>query len=397
MNTQRFPLWLALVAAVTCTAASLADESLITGFTVTRVQGKCLVWDGEQSKPAELNRAYPFPTKVSTDRNSTMNLKFSEDNEFFLMARTTLVVDKNTNDPRLKVLKLETGSIDLQLNNFPKGEKLQVETPTAVCGAVGTRFRVSFEYDATGAKDPKGSRQNDISCREGRVTVGNRFQTGSSGTALAVPELGPGKIQGKSDEELAKGEYQLSAVIHEGVENTYSDITVNRGKLTFKYGGEKGNEVVAAPTEEGKPTRFVCALEKSEATVTLAALQVKEGSVSSTKVTKRFFLGPSVETTEVQAGDGAVVLTQQEVRKEEKTQVAQQYLDAAQSEGQLHSRAVDLEKAGQKDAAAKTLKEAEEAAKKATQLRVQMLAQQTIRLVRQLKQATQPIRTLPRH
>ena len=77
-----------------------------------------------------------------------MDLQFSQDNTFRLLARTTLMVTQGVRNPKLKVIQLTQGSVDLKLDDYPPDLKFQVETPSAICGAVGTRFSVSFEDES---------------------------------------------------------------------------------------------------------------------------------------------------------------------------------------------------------------------------------------------------------
>jgi hypothetical protein len=379
--------WAACLLAFWATGTAMAQ---VAGFTVADAKNECFYYEQAERKAVTVGQQYPFGTTVETGRNSSLDLTLSEGNTFRLLARTKIAITQDTRDPRLKILRLETGSVDLQLDNMPKGEKLQVETPTAVCGAVGTRFAVTFE--SSDDKDLAGTRQSSFACDRGEVFVSSRFKVKeavSTGRSMNVASVPAGS--------------SFNATIHEGVENTFSDITVNRGKLTFQYGGEKGSTFVVAPEADDKPTRFVCAMEKSDAPVTLAAMEVKSGTVQSLKK-GRFFAKD--ELTPVTAQDGAVIVHSQEVKTEQAPagepaaaapSAAVEYLSAASTEGQLHSQLVDLEKNGapQEQVQAKRV-EAYAAAAKATELRNKMLVRNMVRLLNTVRRVQPKIPNVPK-
>ncbi len=347
----------------------------ITGFTAIRVVGDCQVIENDQPRPIKEGETFSFGTTVETQRRSVLDLQFSDGNTFRLLARTRLQVSEATDNPKLKVLRLEKGDVELSLDKFPKDHKLQVETPTAVCGAVGTRFVVTFEPEAEDATAKSESRSSGFSCSQGEVYVASRFSIDDKeviGNTLNVPSMPAGS--------------QLVATIHEGLENSYTDIVVTRGRLSFEYGGSKGNSFAVEPRGEDKPTRFVCALEKSEDSVQMAAVEVREGAIVNTR--KRFLLGD--ETTEITAEDGAVLVKDQKVfaadpeeAEEAEKSLTSRYLAAAQEEGELHSQWIDITLEGRAD----PLLEARvvEAARNATALRSQLATLRTIRMLNQIK------------
>jgi hypothetical protein len=330
-------MYLMLTAFLLCSASLLAED--INGFTAIEVKNSCRVKvPGEAAyKSAELNQSYPFGTSVKTGRNSSMVLRFDDksgQNTFQLLARTTLSIEENTKDAKLKILKLDSGNLKLTLDNFPKDHKLEVETPTAVCGAVGTRFVVSFED----GEEKAGSRKNTFDCSKGEVYVASRFRVGGAGT--------PSVSRQSFDAPSVKSGSSLVAVIHEGKENTYSDITVNRGKLTFNYGGDKGNSFSVEANDEKKPARFVVALEKSAKSVDMVALKVEDGTVKNTGP-KRFGFKPKV--TDITPENGAVVLKDKKVaqpdEKDEEATIVDDYIAATKKEGELHTKVEVMKKA----------------------------------------------------
>lgn len=368
--------------------ATLVHAADITGFTATAVTGTCEVQQGDAFIAITLNQEYPFGTVVRTGRNSFADLKFSENNTFRLLARTQIAINQNTSNPKLKVLKLETGSIELKLDDYPKDHKLQVETPTAVCGAVGTRFVVSFESDAadTMAADDskKGSRENRFSCDQGEVFVASRFTIKDK--PVEGETINVGSVQAGS---------AMVAVIHEGLENSYSDITVNRGKLSFGYGGKDGNTLNAEATPD-KPVRFVCALEKSKSDVDVAAVEVLEGEVKNVKTTKRLMAPTTVEEVVIAPTDGAVVINKSNVMDAQPgTTTVTEYIAAAKVEAEMHSKLVDKESAGQAVTAEET-RALKDAASAASKLRKDLVRKSVIRTLQQIHRNTNPPR-MPKH
>jgi hypothetical protein len=374
-------LALMLVAAVSVSAAD------ITNFKAVNMQGDAKIQiPGGQIVDVELNKDYPFGSTVQTGRNSFLDLELSEGNTFRLLARTKLVVGEDAKNPKLKQLKLETGSVNVKLDNYPKDHKLQVETPTAVCGAVGTRFIVEFESDEneTIAAQKAGGRENRFTCDKGEVFVASRFSVKDE------------EVQGESmDVGNVTAGSQMVAVIHEGEENTYTDIPVNRGKLTFDYGGEKGNELTVEP-KDNQPTRFVCALEKKSSDTQLAALDVKSGEVVSVKRSKPLFGQEKVEETAVTPADGAVVLSKNEVftPKQGDTTV-DDYIASTETEGELHSEITDMERAGEAVPEAKR-KDLQAATDKATTLRKQLVSRNIQRMIRTVNRNSRPP-SVPHH
>ncbi len=344
-------------------------------FTVLKTQNDCRYKAEKGYKPVKPETAYPFGTVLKTGRRSTMDLELSPGNTFRLMPRSKLAVNADTRNPKLKVLKLEQGTVKLKLDKFPKGQKLQVETPTAVCGALGTRFTVSFEAAAEAEKAvaQKGSRKNAVTCSEGSISVASRFKVKdlpAEGATFNAPVVEKGT--------------EIVAVIHEGKENSYTDITVKRGALNIEYGVAKGAKLSVKP-EKDKPARFVCALEKSDSAVAGAALAVKSGAVTHS-ARKGFVFKKDVNTV-VDAADGAVVLHNESVLQAPKeTTTAADYLAAARTEGELHSKLVDKELAG---TAAKADEEAlTAAAAKATGLRQKLFAKRSLKMLQQIRRAS---------
>jgi hypothetical protein len=69
-------------------------------------------------------------------------VELSAGNECRVLANADIVVAEDMRDSKLKVVKLNLGRVDVELEDGfeESGDKFQVETPTAICGAIGCKF-----------------------------------------------------------------------------------------------------------------------------------------------------------------------------------------------------------------------------------------------------------------
>lgn len=114
-------------------------------FKLLKVENECQVKMAGDSafKPAQIGATYPYGTTLKTGRKSSAVISFSDGNECRILARTVLTVNEDTKDRKLKTLKLAQGKAEVSLQpDFHKNNALQVETPTAICGAVECHFTV---------------------------------------------------------------------------------------------------------------------------------------------------------------------------------------------------------------------------------------------------------------
>ncbi len=126
-------------------ALSLASATAID-FEITKVTKEGFVGANRESyKPAVGSSKYPIGHWLKTNEGATLLITFSSLNLFRLLPSTELQVngEGDTNSKFRRVLQLKTGTVSLDLKALPKGTTIQVETPTAVCGAVGTAFSVN--------------------------------------------------------------------------------------------------------------------------------------------------------------------------------------------------------------------------------------------------------------
>lgn len=264
----------------------------IKGFTPINETGKCQVKSETGYVEITVGELYDFGRTVKTSRNSFLDIEFSEGNTFRLLPRTTLTITESAKNPKLKVLELTSGEVDLKLDNFPKDHKLQVETPTAICGAVGTTFKVSFESGQT-SRTGEGSRSHRFSCAKGEINVASRFTVESSvviGKTFKVDSMTAGS--------------DMVASIEEGKNNAYTDVTVNRGRLRFSFGA--GNDLAQFTVErnegETDPPRFKVATEKRADGTTFIAIKMISGVANF-----NFFGGGSRSNT-ISSSRGSVIV-----------------------------------------------------------------------------------------
>ena len=120
-------------------------------FQVIRVTGECAVQrPGENNfVPAEESKAYPYGTKVQTGMRSSLVIVFSEGNVCRVLANAMLTMDEGIKNKKLKIIRLQDGEVEVELlEDFHKdGNALNVETATAICGAIGCKFRVASKVE----------------------------------------------------------------------------------------------------------------------------------------------------------------------------------------------------------------------------------------------------------
>lgn len=96
-------------------------------------------------QPAQINQNYPLNWWAKTEAQA-LRVLFSPGNEFRLLPRSEVrVTGAGEAGGRFRrVLRLNEGAVELDLQKL-EGGKVEVETPTAICGAVGTRFMVNAQ------------------------------------------------------------------------------------------------------------------------------------------------------------------------------------------------------------------------------------------------------------
>ncbi len=138
-----------LLAASICLVL-LATSASAQEFTVSSTHGDAQVGKNQHSyQAAAPNSIYQVPSWGKTGDNSSLTISFNPKNSFRLLPNSEAQVvngDGNSSSAWHRVVALKIGSahIDHDAGAAPS-VKLDCETPTAVCGAVGT----SYDVDAT--------------------------------------------------------------------------------------------------------------------------------------------------------------------------------------------------------------------------------------------------------
>ncbi len=154
-------------------------------FAVVKIQGDCEVKiSGEMLyRPAVEGRTYQYGTTVRTGRKASCVIRFSEGNECRVLAKAELIVSEDARDKKMKTIKLAEGKINVKLDPaFHQNNDLKVETPVAICGAIGCDFTIEVDPGL-------GTIKVTFSCAEGSINLtGDYFSIGTmdGGDALAI-------------------------------------------------------------------------------------------------------------------------------------------------------------------------------------------------------------------
>lgn len=154
-------------------------------FRIMQISGECEVMPAGASAfiTAEEGKAYAYGSTVKTGRKSSALIQLSEGNTCRVLAKAELSVSDGAMDPKLKTIKLSEGKIEVSLEKNLKeqfGNSLNVETATAVCGAIGTVFSA------------EAAREQDINVvvfiiSEGSTTIGGmNFNIGSAAAGVGL-------------------------------------------------------------------------------------------------------------------------------------------------------------------------------------------------------------------
>ncbi len=213
-------------------------SALIVGIGFTAGANEFVVVDGagEVGKspsayaPVQVSQKYPLGWWARTQQ-SPLKVEFSPQNVFRLLPRSEVQISgigAATSKFR-RVIKLNAGKVDLELKNL-QGSRVEVETPTAICGAVGTEFTVDAD-------------SGQFAIREGAIFANAKSDAGFKG-------------------ERVSGSFTLAP----GRENAYSEVNVSG---TFSLNGARVNNGSVHAT-----------LAKARGGEGQAALYVHSGSVA---------------------------------------------------------------------------------------------------------------------
>lgn len=190
------PTHIILAAGVVC---SIATQGFCQGFLVTKGSGQVGKKQGAYSA-AVIKQSYPLGwwAKTGGDR---MEMEFSPGNEFILLPGSEAEISDRTDNraPGLqRKVSLKTGKVRMELNGSG-AKSIQVETPTAICGAVGTVFEVNAvmsDFNITKGAiylSTKGDETFKASSISGNVSV----DPGQENTAVSGTITGKFQVNGE--------------------------------------------------------------------------------------------------------------------------------------------------------------------------------------------------------
>lgn len=166
-----------------------AQQNLDPVFQITSVNGNCRIsLPGEATfAEAEENRAYPYGSRIQTGPRSSLLMRISDGNTVRVLANADVVFNEDTSNSKIKNVQLHSGEVEVQLNRdfHDGGNQLNVETATAICGAIGTHFRVASRME-------QDLRVVVIRVLRGKLHVyGENFEVGEMGENQWLSLLSP--------------------------------------------------------------------------------------------------------------------------------------------------------------------------------------------------------------
>lgn len=164
---NRFSLFtLAAVAGLALGAIAAQAGSFDKEFKVVKISGDCsVILPGGDKQLAREGVSYPYGATVRTGRKASLVVVLSPGNEIRVLADTTFVADQNAKDASDKTIRMREGRIQVKLDpKFHETNKFTVETPSAICGAIGCEFDITTS-GGTGANSTL------VLCNDGSVSV----------------------------------------------------------------------------------------------------------------------------------------------------------------------------------------------------------------------------------
>lgn len=318
--------WSGLV--VLLAGAAMAHGEPFDQFTVEGTRGdSCQIkakgasaWAG-----AAKGSVHPAGSAGKTGGGSTITLAFDEKNRFRILPKTEVLVSVSTRDAKFRKvidLSMGDGNVEVDLDAFPENYQFKVQTPTAVCGAVGTRFKVQSS----------GGQSNNFETEQGSIYAASR----DDGSFYA-PSIKAGQ--------------SLQANVAPGKENSYTRLKVQGGKMPVAFGSRSSKldvsegAVVQSAQEHGNNTEEV-------------ALKVESGSVGGHGQGRYLVKGGKVDDVSDDSDASDMV---------------DDYVSLAQKEGGLRAKLDEAKARGASGAEISKLeKQLDEAADRATEKRKEL-------------------------
>lgn len=221
----------------------------------------------------DLSKAYPAGSAAKTSATGPMRLQFDPKNIFRLLPGAEIIIRAPREEGKLRrvALELKSGQVDLTLDQVPKSYQIEVRTPTAICGAVGTSFSVSYL--------PGIGLNQKFACSRGSVYAHARDD------AFAINRLSAGKTvnaQVLPGKENSANSLHLPSGVTVNIANSASssqafatsgatrmdvakDIKSKNQALIVVRSGKAGNLSAGAYLMEGGSTTPVSSTKKSTA------------------------------------------------------------------------------------------------------------------------------------
>src|SRR5260221_3986754 len=181
------------------------SRGLAQTFTVSVTHGQVEIGKDRGSyQAATVNASYSIPCWGKTEDNSSLTIAFNPENRFRLLpnseAQVTTGGESDSSSAWHRVVSLKIGEASFDHNAGPAPAiHLDCETPTAVCGAVGTQYDV----DAT---------HGVYSVASGRISVSSS-QEGSSLRMPCVQSAGTVTYAPGRENTYSHGDFSGTIVI----------------------------------------------------------------------------------------------------------------------------------------------------------------------------------------
>jgi hypothetical protein len=148
---NRIKIGLSFVLMATLVTMAAAQQALDPAFQVSSVNGECKISLPGQDEflPVEESKAYPYGSHIRTGSRSSMVMTISEGNVVRVLANADLVFNEDSSNVKIKNVQLNDGEVEFELNKafHDGGNALNVETATAICGAIGSHARVASRME----------------------------------------------------------------------------------------------------------------------------------------------------------------------------------------------------------------------------------------------------------
>lgn len=142
-----------------------------TTFKVVGMKGTCRINPPRRIgyQTPTIGAVYPVGSNVKTERDSFLDIEISPRSTIRVLPLTEAEIGAKTRNPAIFSVRLDGGTTDVKLDDFPKDCRFQVETPMASCGAVGTAFRTFYDLNTNNAM------VLEVEVTDGEVTVYGRL------------------------------------------------------------------------------------------------------------------------------------------------------------------------------------------------------------------------------